>query len=136
MYLIDSITGNIVYSVVHRRARKPIQVVHSENWVIVSLWISKFSKKILKQNLFFILNFCQYSYYNDKVRRNEISSIELYEGFDQLNSTAFSSLGRDLLMIPLVEQKTFIFPTGIGIMTDTETHKGITNKHILSKLFV
>lgn len=66
------------------------------------------------------------------MRRNEISSIELYEGFNQINSTAFSSIGRDLLAVPSVEQKSFIFPTGISIMTDTETLKGITSKHILS----
>ncbi|XP_046917685.2 ER membrane protein complex subunit 1 isoform X2 [Dermatophagoides farinae] len=109
MYLIDSITGNIIYSIVHRRTRCPCQVVHSENSII-------------------------YSYYNDKMRRNEISSIELYEGFNQVNSTAFSSIGRDLWAIPSVEQKSFIFPTGIGIMTDTETMKGITSKHILVSL--
>ncbi|XP_027196145.2 ER membrane protein complex subunit 1 [Dermatophagoides pteronyssinus] len=109
MYLIDSITGNIIYSIVHRRTRCPCQVVHSENSII-------------------------YSYYNDKMRRNELSSIELYEGFNQINSTAFSSIGRDLWAIPNVEQKSFIFPTGIGIMTDTETLKGITSKHILISL--
>lgn len=68
------------------------------------------------------------------MRRNELSSIELYEGFNQINSTAFSSIGRDLWAIPNVEQKSFIFPTGIGIMTDTETLKGITSKHILSMI--
>ncbi|KAJ6219092.1 hypothetical protein RDWZM_004904 [Blomia tropicalis] len=109
LYLIDSITGNIVYSIIHRRSRGPIQIVHSENWVI-------------------------YSYYNEKLRRNEVSSIELFEGFEQVNGTAFSSIGRNLLALPIVEQQSFIFPTGIGIMTDTETQKGITNKHILISL--
>ena len=76
----------------------------------------------------------QYSYFNEKMRRNEISSIELYEGFEQVNATAFSSIGRDLLALPIVVQASFIFPTGIGLMTDTETQKGITNKHILISL--
>lgn len=134
MYLIDSITGNIIYSIVHRRTRCPCQVVHSENSIIVSLidWFVL----ILISFCFFSLPFLfQYSYYNDKMRRNEISSIELYEGFNQVNSTAFSSIGRDLWAIPSVEQKSFIFPTGIGIMTDTETMKGITSKHILGTVF-
>lgn len=37
LFMVDAITGNIIYSVVHRRSRGPIQIVHSENWVIVSL---------------------------------------------------------------------------------------------------
>lgn len=65
------------------------------------------------------------------MRRNEFTSIELYEGYTQLNSTAFSSIGRDLRLMPLVEQQSFIFPTGLGPMVDTETQKGITNKHLL-----
>lgn len=73
----------------------------------------------------------QYSYYNEKLRRNEFGSIELFEGYSQVNSTAFSSIGRDLRLMPLVEQQSFIFPTGLGPMTDTETQKGLTNKHIL-----
>lgn len=85
-------------------------------------------------NLVTIVCFCfQYSYFNENKRRNEISSIELYEGLSQVNSTAFSSFGRDLAWLPIVEQASFIFPTGIGIMTDTETQKGITNKNILSE---
>lgn len=36
LYLLDAVNGNILHSVVHRRARGPIQVVHAENWVIVS----------------------------------------------------------------------------------------------------
>lgn len=66
------------------------------------------------------------------MRRNEVSSVELFEGFEQVNSTAFSSIGRDLRATAFAEQQSFIFPTGLGIMTDTETQKGITNKHILS----
>jgi len=35
----------------------------------------------------------------------------------------------------IVEQQTFIFPTGIGVMADTVTERGITSKHILSKFY-
>ena len=69
------------------------------------------------------------------MRRNEIATIEMYEGLEQVNSTAFSSIDRDLLRLPIVYQQGFIFPTGISFMTDTETQKGITYKHILSKYF-
>lgn len=48
IHLIDVVSGTIVTSLTHRRAKGPIHMVHSENWLV-------------------------YSYYNDKVRRTEIS---------------------------------------------------------------
>lgn len=48
VHLIDVVSGSIVYSMAHRRVREPLHIVHSENWLV-------------------------YSYYNDKVRRTEIS---------------------------------------------------------------
>lgn len=42
------VSGSIVFSMVHRRVKLPIQVVHSENWLA-------------------------YAFYNEKVRRTEIS---------------------------------------------------------------
>ena len=36
VYLMDSVTGGIVYHTTHRNAHGPVQLVHSENWVIVS----------------------------------------------------------------------------------------------------
>lgn len=48
VHLIDVVAGSIVYSMAHRRVREPLHIVHSENWLV-------------------------YSYYNDKVRRTEIS---------------------------------------------------------------
>lgn len=48
IHLVDVVSGGIVTTIVHRRSRGPINIVHSENWLV-------------------------YSYYNDKVRRTEIS---------------------------------------------------------------
>lgn len=62
MHLLDAVSGIIVYSVVHKRASHPIHLVHSENWLLCS-------------------------YYNDKTRRTEIASYELYDGNQQSNST-------------------------------------------------
>lgn len=112
----------------HRRARVPVHIVHSENWLA-------------------------YSYYNDKVRRTEISNyfnfskknyqkliyeiylifaatIELYEGKTQANSTVWSSLNAPLL--PMVERQSYIIPTIVETMRETITERGITNKHVLS----
>lgn len=49
IHLVDVVSGAIVTSLTHRRAKGPIHMVHSENWLV-------------------------YSYYNDKVRRTEIST--------------------------------------------------------------
>ncbi|GFT10422.1 ER membrane protein complex subunit 1 [Nephila pilipes] len=107
VYLIDVVTGLIVYSASHKRCKSPVHVVHSENWII-------------------------YSYYNDKSRRIEISSIELFEGKYQSNTTAFSSFAPPPL--PLVEHQTFIFPSTVVTMADTVTERGMTNKHLLIAL--
>ena len=36
LYLIDTVAGQVVHSVVHRRAGEPTSLVVSENWVLVS----------------------------------------------------------------------------------------------------
>lgn len=103
LYLVDAISGRIIYSSSHKRSKGPVHVIHSENSII-------------------------YSYYNEKHRRTEISAIDLYEGLTQTNSSAFSSFDRTS---PEIIHNTFIFPTGMRTMIDTTTEKGITNKHVL-----
>lgn len=135
IHLIDVVSGAIVTSLTHRRAKGPIHMVHSENWLV-------------------------YSYYNDKVRRTEISmwtwsdftngklsyfemlnfyrflfvwpiaSVELYEGKTQANSTIWSSL--DAPQLPMVEKQSYIVPANVVSLKETITEKGITNKHVLS----
>lgn len=48
VYLVDMVSGAIIFSMSHKRAKEPFYMVHSENWIA-------------------------YSYYNEKVRRTEIS---------------------------------------------------------------
>ncbi|XP_003741298.1 ER membrane protein complex subunit 1 [Galendromus occidentalis] len=103
VYLIDVVTGSIIYQTVHRKAKGPIHMVHSENWFV-------------------------YSYINEKMRRQEISAIDLYEGFEQPNDT-FSSFSS---VQPQVEHNTFILPDYIVQLKDTVTEKGITSKLILA----
>ena len=62
VYLLDVVSGSMIFSMVHKRVRGPVHVVHSENWLV-------------------------YSYYNEKSRRTEIASLELYEGKMQSNTT-------------------------------------------------
>ncbi|KAG5679078.1 hypothetical protein PVAND_008673 [Polypedilum vanderplanki] len=107
VYLIDVVSGAVVFSMSHRRAKGPVKIVHSENWLV-------------------------YSFYNEKIRRNEITSIELYEGKVQTNSTTWSSLNSP--PVPLVERQTYIFSSTIAALRETITEKGITNKHVLMGL--
>ncbi|XP_014259413.1 ER membrane protein complex subunit 1 [Cimex lectularius] len=104
VYLVDTVSGAIVFSVVHKRAMEPVHIVHSENWVV-------------------------YTFFNEKSRRTEIVMLDLYEGKTQRNTTAFSSL--DPPLEPLVGRQAYIFPHHITTMKETITEKGITSKHIL-----
>ncbi|XP_055903168.1 ER membrane protein complex subunit 1 isoform X2 [Eupeodes corollae] len=104
VHLIDVVSGQVVFSMTHRKVRGPFNIVHSENWLA-------------------------YSYYNDKVRRTEITTIELYESKTQTNSTVWSSLNAPTL--PLVERQSYIIPTSVETLKETITERGITNKHVL-----
>ncbi|XP_068098382.1 ER membrane protein complex subunit 1 [Hyperolius riggenbachi] len=104
IYLIDGVTGRIIHSSVQRKAKGPVNIVHSENWVV-------------------------YQYWNSKARRNELTVLELYEGTEQYNSTIFSSLDRPHL--PHVLQQSYIFPSAIRAMEATITERGITSRHVL-----
>uniref|UniRef100_A0A8C6SQW6 ER membrane protein complex subunit 1 n=1 Tax=Neogobius melanostomus TaxID=47308 RepID=A0A8C6SQW6_9GOBI len=102
--LIDGVTGRIIHEAVQRKARGPVHIVHSENWVV-------------------------YEYWSTKSRRVEFSVIELYEGMELYNSTVFSSLDRP--HAPQVLQQSYIFPSAISAMDATLTEKGITSRHLL-----
>ncbi|XP_073426418.1 ER membrane protein complex subunit 1 isoform X1 [Dendrobates tinctorius] len=104
IYLIDGVTGRIIHSSVQRKAKGPVHLVHSENWMV-------------------------YQYWNSKARRNELTVLELYEGTEQYNSTSFSSLDRPHL--PHVLQQSYIFPSSIRAMQATITERGITSRHVL-----
>uniref|UniRef100_A0A7M4FKS6 ER membrane protein complex subunit 1 n=1 Tax=Crocodylus porosus TaxID=8502 RepID=A0A7M4FKS6_CROPO len=104
IYLIDGVTGRIIHSSVQKKAKGPVHIVHSENWVV-------------------------YQYWNTKARRNEFTVLELYEGTEQYNATAFSSLDRPFL--PQVLQQSYIFPSAISAMEATITERGITSRHLL-----
>ncbi|OON19957.1 hypothetical protein X801_04166 [Opisthorchis viverrini] len=54
VYLIDVVVGRIVYSAVNARCSEPVNLVHSENWIV-------------------------YTYYNHKSLRHEVTVLELYE---------------------------------------------------------
>lgn len=107
VYLIDGVTGLILYSVSHKRANGPVHLVHSENWLI-------------------------YTYFSERYRRVEVGAVELYEGSTQSNSTAFSS--HAVSQLPHVETQAYILPATPLAITATLTERGITSKHVLVAL--
>ncbi|KAK9877917.1 hypothetical protein WA026_020141 [Henosepilachna vigintioctopunctata] len=107
VYLIDGITGFIIYSVAHKRARGPINLVHSENWIV-------------------------YTFFNERYRRIELAALELYEGHVQSNSTFFSSYA--MSQLPQVQAQSYILPAVPIKVIVTLTERGITNKCLLVAL--
>ena len=79
--------------------------------------------------LFLILFFFQkYSLYNIKYRRFEVTSVELFEGSSQFNTTHFSSLDD---IKPIVFSKSYIVQKAFDSMQVTLTEKGISTKDII-----
>ncbi|KAG5899737.1 hypothetical protein JTB14_006076 [Gonioctena quinquepunctata] len=107
VYLIDGVTGLVLYSTSHKRAKGPIHLIHSENWLV-------------------------YSYFNERFRRTEVVSAELYEGHVQSNNTVFSSHAVSLL--PHIQTQSYILPANPLKIAVTLTEKGITNKFLLIAL--
>lgn len=58
VHLVDVVSGGIVTTITHRRVKGPVNIVHSENWLI-------------------------YTYYNDKVRRTELSKLIFNNDFQR-----------------------------------------------------
>lgn len=100
----------------------------SESWLPVEVPLSRRASSRVPSCPLFSL---QYQYWNTKARRNEFTALELYEGTEQYNATAFSSLDRPQL--PQVLQQSYIFPSSISAMEATITERGITSRHLLSE---
>uniref|UniRef100_A0A914HVU3 ER membrane protein complex subunit 1 n=1 Tax=Globodera rostochiensis TaxID=31243 RepID=A0A914HVU3_GLORO len=67
LHLVDSVSGQLVFTGHYSKATPPFHIVHCENWLVISYW-------------------------NDKARRTEVGVVELFEGLQQTNATVFDSL--------------------------------------------
>ncbi|CAM9409723.1 unnamed protein product [Laminaria digitata] len=111
--LVDYVSGRILHRISHKGAAEPVHMQVSESWVV-------------------------YSYWSAANRRTEVSTLSLYEGMiDKYGLSPFNrpewkeDFSSFESRVPIVLQKTFIFPlpvTGLGI---TLTEHGITSKNIL-----
>ncbi|GAU94274.1 hypothetical protein RvY_06079-2 [Ramazzottius varieornatus] len=104
---MDGITGRVLISQTYRRARGPCQLIHAENWLMLSYW-------------------------NEKVRQSEINVVEMYRGFDKPNKTYFSSL--ESHEKPNISTASFRLPGFVDAMKDSVTVEGITYKDIIVAL--
>lgn len=103
--LVDSVSGELIYTGKYSRALPPFHLVHCENWIVVTYW-------------------------NEKARRTEIGIIELFEGEKQTNSTAFDSFSAIKEPVKIISQ-SYIFPQGISAMAVSDTEQGLTSRSIL-----
>ncbi|XP_026333512.1 ER membrane protein complex subunit 1 [Hyposmocoma kahamanoa] len=103
---VDAVSGGVVAAQAHRRARALPLAVHSEN-------------------------FLAYLYYNDKHRRTEIATMELYEGKHRWSPAGapFSSLATE--RAPSVERLAYIVPAQPTAAAATTTERALTDKHVL-----
>lgn len=44
LYLIDTVTGAVIESVSHKKVSGPLHIVHSENWVVYTLFNDKYRR--------------------------------------------------------------------------------------------
>ncbi|PAV91619.1 hypothetical protein WR25_20113 isoform B [Diploscapter pachys] len=108
LFLVDSVTGQLVHTAKLLKASPPIHLVHCENWLA-------------------------YAYWSDRGRRTEIGIMELYEGEEKSNKQKFDSLVPTKTP-PSVVAQSYIYAQGVDAMAVSETEQGLTNKAILFAL--
>lgn len=114
LYAIDAVTGQLVHQSHVQGGTSPVQLVQSDNWIIMH-------------------------YRNAKKTRFEVTVIEFFhskadEGpWDILfpGKQAARSRSAHHLDLPVPLQQTYIFPAGVTAMGVTATLKGITPRSII-----
>jgi outer membrane protein assembly factor BamB len=119
-YLIDTVTGKMLYSITHKNAQGPVQAVFHENWIV-------------------------YKYWNSLGHREEVSVLELYEDEPLKNTKSISSLVLDAVFrsnetstvssyapsaIRVLGQ-SYVLSLGMKTMAVTSSAFGITANQIL-----
>ena len=120
IYLIDTVSGAIIHSVVHKEARGPVQLVQTEHTLV-------------------------YTYWNTKKERTEMTVMDLFENSKQEiltagqmmmyndSKTTYSSHGMQTDK-PRVLTQTYIMPIGVKNLAVTQSVHGITTRNILVSL--
>ncbi|EJD76132.1 PQQ enzyme repeat family protein [Loa loa] len=106
IYLVDAVSGYIVYSGKQNKITGPVHLIHCENWLA-------------------------YSYWNEKGRRVEVAVVELYEGLEQTDPLHYNSLVHTLAARVTVLSQAYIFPQGVVALGVTETELGLSTRSLL-----
>uniref|UniRef100_A0AAF5PXW2 ER membrane protein complex subunit 1 n=1 Tax=Wuchereria bancrofti TaxID=6293 RepID=A0AAF5PXW2_WUCBA len=106
IYLIDAVSGYIVYSGKQNKITGPVHLVHCENWLA-------------------------YSYWSEKGRRMEVAVVELYEGLEQTDALHYNSLVHTLAAKVTALSQAYIFPQGVAALGVTETELGLSTRSLL-----
>lgn len=121
VYLVDTVTGKLLYTVAHKHAMGPVSVVFHEHWIV-------------------------YKYWNVRGNRDEMSVLELYEDEPLKNSNSISSHLWDLVTKPSngsasvssyapsairVLGQTYVLSLPVTTMTVTISGLGITANQVL-----
>eukprot|EP00903_Cladosiphon_okamuranus_P020118 g18474.t1 len=111
--LVDYVSGRLLHRISHKGASEPVHMQVSESWVV-------------------------YSYWSAISHRTEMSTLSLYEGMiDKYGLSPFNrpewkeEFSSFESRVPIVLQKTFIFPLPVTALGITLTQYGITSKNIL-----
>ncbi|MCO5605408.1 hypothetical protein L7F22_059592 [Adiantum nelumboides] len=117
VYVIDTVTGRILYRLKHPSMHGPVHAVCSENWIV-------------------------YHYFNVRAHRFEFSVIEMYDRNRVNNKNVLQvMLGKHNATAPLssysrvdldIKTQSYFFLYSIKALTVTTTARGITGKQILA----
>ena len=80
VYLADVVSGAVVYQATHRHTCGPVNIVLSENWVVVSC---RGYCRVHTHYRDELCNPLQYTYFNVKSRRVEVAVMEMYDTRNQ-----------------------------------------------------
>ncbi|KAA8521807.1 hypothetical protein F0562_012480 [Nyssa sinensis] len=116
VYLIDTVTGRILYRMTHHGSQGPVHAVFSENWVV-------------------------YHYFNLRAHRYELSVIEIYDQSRADNKDVWKLiLGNHNLTSPIssysrpeviTKSQSYFFTHSVKAIAVTSTAKGITSQQLL-----
>ena len=126
IYLLDSITGQILYTTSHSGVdtSKPIPATFSENWFVYSLFSDPTLPVSAAANT------------TSSPKANQLIITELYES-SLVNdrgplASATNSSSLTLLPLPHALSAAYVIPAGISHLTTTSTLQGITPRAILA----
>lgn len=131
-YLLDSVSGAIVYSTTHEAVdtKQPITTALTENWFVYSLWsdISSDSSRPQSSKGYQII----VSELFESEFPNDRGPLGLAENFSSLEPSDEPDTKPAL---PHVISQSFIIPEPISHMTVTQTRQGIASRQLICTLY-